>query len=200
MNEFNKIQPMLNKHDDGTSSSDSNSKPNVRGYRQENEDDMINLVDNLNRADDLKYNRRAFLKTAVGTSVALALATMPFSVKAVWGELKDEFDVKEIASVDDIPVGESYQFQFPTKSDPAVVVRLSENEFVSYNIKCTHLQCPVYWEKQKEVLMCPCHKGSFNVKTGHPIAGPPKRELPKIELLVENGKIYAVGRKIRHGG
>ncbi|UTW69059.1 hypothetical protein KHA80_18080 [Anaerobacillus sp. HL2] len=30
--------------------------------QKDTNDDMINLVDNLNRENDLKYNRRAFLK------------------------------------------------------------------------------------------------------------------------------------------
>lgn len=166
---------------------------------QNKDHDMINLIDNLNQKGDLHFNRRAFLKTAVGTSVALAVATMPFSLKAMWGELKEAIDIVEICPIEAIPIGGAKQFYFPTKDDPAVVVRLGEKEFYSYNIKCTHLQCPVYWEKEKKVLMCPCHKGMFDVKSGHPISGPPKRELPKIEIVLEDGMLYAAGRKIRHG-
>lgn len=171
---------------------------NHKGYQKENEQDMLNLVDNVDRDNDLKYNRRAFLKTAFGTSVALAAATLPFSVNAIMNEFKDAFDIEKIANVADIPVGESINFNFPTDKDPAVLVRLGEERFVSYNIKCTHLQCPVFWEKEQQVLLCPCHAGYFDVENGHPMAGPPQRELPKIELLVENGEIFAVGRKIRH--
>jgi arsenite oxidase small subunit len=120
---------------------------------------------------------------------------MPFSVQA----LMEQFDIQKIAAVDDIPVGGSYQFKYPTEDDKALIVRLSEDRFVAYNNACTHLSCPVYWDKKREDLVCPCHQGYFDVQTGHPVAGPPQRELPKIELLVENGEIYAVGRKIRHG-
>ncbi|GAA3320260.1 hypothetical protein GCM10020331_030520 [Ectobacillus funiculus] len=38
----------------------------------------------------------------------------------------------------------------------------------------------------------------FNIKTGHPMEGPPQRELPLIELEVAGGAVYAVGRKYRH--
>ncbi len=47
--------------------------------RHDPNSDMINLVDNLNRAEDLKFNRRAFLKSAVGASITLGLATLPFT-------------------------------------------------------------------------------------------------------------------------
>lgn len=39
--------------------------------KHQSKDDMINLTDNVSRFDDLKFNRRAFLKTAVGATVAL---------------------------------------------------------------------------------------------------------------------------------
>jgi len=169
-----------------------------RGYRQENEEDMINLIDNLNQEKDLKFNRRSFLKASVGTSVVLALASLPFSVKALIEEWQEEAHVIKIGNVEDVKVGNSLNFSYPTDKDPAVLVRLGEDRYVAYNNKCTHLQCPVFWEKKEQVLLCPCHAGYFDVNTGHPMAGPPQRELPKIEIVVENGEIFAVGRKIRH--
>ena len=41
-------------------------------------------------------------------------------------------------------------------------------------------------------MVCPCHHGKFNVETGAPIAGPPRRPLPEIVVKVENGAVYAV--------
>lgn len=38
----------------------------------------------------------------------------------------------------------------------------------------------------------------FKKATGHPMAGPPQRELPLIQLEVVDGGIYAVGRQTRH--
>ncbi|WP_078555230.1 ubiquinol-cytochrome c reductase iron-sulfur subunit [Bacillus alkalicellulosilyticus] len=166
---------------------------------KDSQDDMINLVDNLNRDDDLKYNRRAFLKTAVGASVALGLATVPFSVRAFLGVTEEEKERVEIAKAKDIGPGESITFYYPTEKDPALLIHTKSGEWKSYNSACTHLMCPVFYVPEDETLLCPCHKGYFDLNDGHPVAGPPQRELPLIEIEIDNGVVYAVGRKVRHG-
>ncbi|WP_026675419.1 QcrA and Rieske domain-containing protein [Alkalihalobacterium bogoriense] len=167
--------------------------------QKDTQDDMIHLVDNLNRDDDLKYNRRAFLKSAVGVSVALGLATVPFSVRAMLGIEEEEPERFAIAKVDEIPKGNSITFNYPTEHDAALLIHTKSGEWKAYNSACTHLMCPVFYEAEGETLVCPCHKGYFDLGNGHPVEGPPQRELPLIELEVDNGVVYAVGRKIRHG-
>ncbi|PYZ93536.1 (2Fe-2S)-binding protein [Salipaludibacillus keqinensis] len=161
--------------------------------------DMVNLTKNVDQTDDLKYNRRAFLKTAVGASMALGLSTVPFSVRAMMGIAEDEGERLEVARMDELPEGNSMTFNYPTESDAAILVHTVNGELVAYNSACTHLMCPVFYEKESDILLCPCHKGYFDVSNGQPVAGPPQRELPLIELEVENGIIYATGRKYRHG-
>ncbi|MCH1626335.1 ubiquinol-cytochrome c reductase iron-sulfur subunit [Fredinandcohnia quinoae] len=176
------------------------SDQNKTGRNQKDTtDDMINLVDNLNRDNDLKYNRRSFLKSAVGASVALGVATLPISIKAMMNDGEEDDLRYEIAKLSDIKKGESLNFNYPTEEEPAILVHTKDGELKAYNNKCTHLQCPVFYEKEEDVLLCPCHKGFFDVNSGHPIAGPPQRELPLIELEVKGGIVYAIGRKIRHG-
>ncbi len=167
--------------------------------KKDTQDDMINLVDNLNRAEDLKYNRRGFLKTAVGASVALGLATLPFTIKAALNDGEEDVQRLEIGKLSELPKGEAMNFNFPTEHDTSILVHTKDGELKAYNNKCTHLQCPVFYEKEQDVLLCPCHRGFFDLKTGHPLAGPPQRELPKVEIEVVGDQIFAVGRKIRHG-
>lgn len=164
-----------------------------------NKEDMINLIDNLNRKDDLTYNRRSFLKSAVGASVTLGLATLPFSIKAMMDDGSEDILRVEIVDLEDLPKGQSVNFHYPTEADTAILVHTISGELKAYNNKCTHLQCPVFYEKEEDILLCPCHKGYFDVNNGQPVAGPPQRELPLIELEVKGGTVYAVGRKIRHG-
>lgn len=175
----------------------SNDKTKKRNQK-ETKSDMINLVDNLNRAEDLKFNRRAFLKSAVGASITLGIATLPFSGLAFTNKEKKTNRV-EIAKLADVPRDSSMNFNYPNEDEPAILIHTKSGEIKAYNNKCTHLQCPVFYEKEESVLLCPCHKGFFNVDNGHPIAGPPQRELPLIELEIEKGTIYAIGRQIRHG-
>lgn len=93
----------------------------------------------------------------------------------------------------ELAVGESLPFTYPDDNDPALLIRISEKEYRAYNIKCTHLMCPVYWEKDSGRLACPCHNGFFNVEDGSVLAGPPPRALPSIKLKFKNNKIYATG-------
>lgn len=166
--------------------------------KNDSEDPMINLVDNLGREDDLKYNRRSFIKSAVGASVALGLATLPFTIKAAFGKREEDITRVEIGKLSELPKGESMNFNFPTEAEPAILVHTKDGQLKAYNNKCTHLQCPVFYEKEQDILLCPCHRGFFDVKNGQPLAGPPQRELPMIQLEVVGDRIFAVGRKIRH--
>ncbi|MCP8967524.1 ubiquinol-cytochrome c reductase iron-sulfur subunit [Ectobacillus ponti] len=165
--------------------------------KPETEHDMSNLIDNLKRVDDVKYNRRAFIKSMTGATVALGLATLPFQIAGAKKKADQEARVK-IAELSSLPKGASTTFSYPTEGDTAILVHTVEGELVAYNNKCTHLQCPVFYEKERDILVCPCHRGFFDIKTGHPVEGPPQRELPLIELEVQDGKVYAVGRKYRH--
>jgi arsenite oxidase small subunit len=63
---------------------------------------------------------------------------------------------------------------------------------VAYSQKCTHLSCAVYYQPEHGRIYCPCHEGIFDPQTGEPIAGPPQRRLPQIELRQEGGQLIAV--------
>jgi nitrite reductase/ring-hydroxylating ferredoxin subunit len=98
---------------------------------------------------------------------------------------------RAIARVDQVPVGTSLVFGYPGEHDQRVLVRLGEEHYVAYDQKCTHLLCPVFPRVAEGVLHCPCHNGYFSLDDGRPISGPPQRPLPRVELEVEDGVIYA---------
>jgi Rieske Fe-S protein len=78
-----------------------------------------------------------------------------------------------------------------------VLVRLSEGELVAYSQKCTHLSCAVIPEPDQGGLRCPCHEGFFDLRSGSPTAGPPRRPLPRITLEIRGREIYATGIEVR---
>lgn len=96
-----------------------------------------------------------------------------------------------IATVDELGVGESKVFGYPEATDQRVLIRLGETSWVAYDQKCTHLQCPVFPRFQDGQLHCPCHNGYFDLASGRPVAGPPRRPLPLVEIEVEDGAIFA---------
>ena len=88
-------------------------------------------------------------------------------------------------------------FTFPTEDDHCILVRTSENEHVGYSQKCTHLSCAVVPRPDQNRIDCPCHEGAFELATGVPIAGPPRRPLSRITVEVRQGNVYATGIETR---
>jgi len=99
----------------------------------------------------------------------------------------------DVAGVDEVPVGGLRVFEYPTKADPCVLVRLADGRFLAYDRRCTHLSCPVVPRPEAGQFHCPCHEGQFDLATGAPLAGPPRRPLPRITLEVRGGRVLATG-------
>jgi Rieske Fe-S protein len=56
---------------------------------------------------------------------------------------------------------------------------------------CAHLGCPVRWMSDKQLYLCPCHGGLYDINGGW-VGGPPPRGMYRyIDAEVrENGKLY----------
>ena len=104
---------------------------------------------------------------------------------------------KRVAAEADIFPGGAAEFRYPTDDDPCLLIRLRGGRLVAYGQQCSHLSCAVIPEPEQGQLHCPCHNGYFEINEGRPIAGPPRRPLPRIELSVRDGNIYATGRELR---
>lgn len=100
---------------------------------------------------------------------------------------------KRIAAEDDVPPGGVVEFRYPSDDDPCLLLRLADGRLVAYGQQCSHLSCAVIPEPGGERLRCPCHNGSFETAEGRPVAGPPRRPLPRVTLAVREGIIYATG-------
>lgn len=139
--------------------------------------------------------RRDFTKFMVLTSLA-------FVCGQFWIVLQNKLrkrtpDEKEIAKVDDMQVGQTIGFKYPGKNDSCILIRQSIDSFIAYSNLCTHLMCPVRPDLKHDKLHCPCHEGYFDAGTGRPMAGPPRRPLPKINLRIADGIIYATSVELR---
>ena len=87
-------------------------------------------------------------------------------------------------------------------TDQLIVIRVSNKPFttmkgreswtpdgyVAYSKLCTHLACPVgLYEKELELLVCPCHQSMFNVRNGAvPQFGPAPRPLPQLPIYKDS--------------
>jgi nitrite reductase/ring-hydroxylating ferredoxin subunit len=86
---------------------------------------------------------------------------------------------------------------FTLGSEPAVLVRRADGRLTAFERRCTHLGCPVAYERSgaRESLICHCHAGRFELDRGEGVEGPPRglRPLRRIALEVRDGRIVATG-------
>lgn len=149
------------------------------------------------RDEEAQVTRREFCNFLAITSTALFLSAGGFAGKYLLeASSTKNLPQLKIDHVANLKAGESLNFRYPTERDPSILVYTKDRNYYAYNQKCTHLSCPVYFEKEKERLECACHEGGFDVRTGNVLYGPPPRPLDRIELDVrENGEVWAVGKK-----
>jgi Rieske Fe-S protein len=142
---------------------------------------------------EVYVERRDFMKFMVLTSAALTVGQLWIGVQNWYRKRSGQPPVQRIAPVDEIAVGASIGFTYPDEHEPCLLVRVTTNAFVAFGQKCTHLSCAVIPRVDEGSFYCPCHEGRFDLRTGVPTAGPPRRPLTRIVLDIRGMDIYAVG-------
>lgn len=141
--------------------------------------------------------RRDFTRFLVLTSFAFMVGQFWIIFQNFFRARRGESPIQRIARVDEVPIGGDLTFSYPGEHDQCVLVRLGEQSFTAFSRQCTHLSCSVVPEPDKHRFYCPCHEGAFDIATGSPIAGPPRRPLARITLDFRQGDIYATGVELR---
>jgi hypothetical protein len=81
----------------------------------------------------------------------LTLASLGMFVGNLWIVMKSRFAKTpvfpsiEVAELNEMPVRGVKLFNYPTLQDYCIMIRTSEEEYVAYSQKCTHLSCAVYY-------------------------------------------------------
>jgi menaquinol-cytochrome c reductase iron-sulfur subunit len=157
-------------------------------------------------------NRDDFLKMlSLGLSGVIGLVAMIPGVGFILNYL---FIAKEpkwigVGKVDSFKEGETTRvgFQDPyivpwdgvSSHRSAWVRRVGDANFTAFALNCTHLGCPVRWEAQAELFMCPCHGGVY-YKNGDVAGGPPPRPLHTYPVrIVDNRVQIQVGTVLTEG-
>lgn len=146
---------------------------------------------------DHYVERRDFMKFMVLTSLAFTVGQFWIAAENWLRRRRGQTPKLRVASVADVPVGGTRLFAYPTEHDPCVLVRAADQTFVAYSQKCTHLSCAVLPRVDEGVIRCPCHEGYFDLASGRPIAGPPRRPLSRVDLDIQRGEIFATAVRDR---
>jgi Rieske Fe-S protein len=78
----------------------------------------------------------------------------------------------------------------PGSGDPALLLRLANGRYVSFDAGCTHGTCTVAYDTRRRLMVCPCHGATFD--PAHSAAvGPAKDPLYQLPIRVDaSGDVY----------
>jgi Rieske Fe-S protein len=147
----------------------------------------------IDRPQDQYVERRDFMKFMVLVSLSLTIGQFWIAAQNWWRRRRGESPIARIASVDDLPAGGAMVFSYPQATDDCLLIRTMSDSFVAYSQQCTHLSCAVRPRASEGLIVCPCHDGYFDLLTGRPVAGPPRRPLARVQLERRGNQIYATG-------
>ena len=139
--------------------------------------------------------RRGFMKALLGFSVFATLGGVltpiigylipPARQSGVEGTKVRATSLSELRAAGGMVV--------PVENQAVVLTISREGAVNAFSAICTHLGCVSKWDQQGGYIHCPCHDGIFDLLTGRPLAGPPRRPLARVILEVRGETIFAVG-------
>jgi menaquinol-cytochrome c reductase iron-sulfur subunit len=121
--------------------------------------------------------------------LAVAIPGVGFFISPFFKKKKQEWAA--VGKADTFKVGTTTEvvFEDPSPLPWAGVVaktgawlrRNPDESFTAFSVNCTHLGCPVNWEQDAEIFLCPCHGGVYT-KDGDVAGGPPPRALTRYQV------------------
>ena len=136
------------------------------------------------------HDRRRFVNWFLGTSFGALIASVVYPViRFVTPPKIAEATTQQVEAGDSAdPLWSQKGFKIVRfGADPVIVVRAAANEFRAFSATCTHLDCIVGYQNDRQRIYCNCHGGTYDL-TGRNISGPPPRPLTAYKVnLVPKG-------------
>ncbi len=131
--------------------------------------------------------RRRFLKFLASILGLTALGTFIYPLFRFLSPLESALTAKSATiGKPEIPLGTAKDLLLG--ETPVIVINRRDKGYVAFSKVCTHLGCLVKYDKERQLLICPCHAGVFDLE-GNVISGPPPKPLERISLRVEGDNI-----------
>ncbi|MFL5335582.1 MAG: TQO small subunit DoxD [Geminicoccaceae bacterium] len=89
-----------------------------------------------------------------------------------------------------LPRGSGATYRDPRDGSADIVIRESDGQLRAFSAVCTHAGCTVEYEGNQ--IVCPCHGGTYDPRTGGVTSGPPPQGLAQRRVVESGGQIYAV--------
>lgn len=142
--------------------------------------------------DDL-LSRRGIVKVAIaGVGLAYAAAVGYPVYRYLNSPVEKSAELAKVKEVtlpeaDKLPIGTAMVFKFGVR--PALLIHHQDDSWVALDAVCTHMGCTVAFDPAKTKIVCACHGGVYDPKTGEAIEGPPPRPLTKFDVTVAAGSV-----------
>jgi len=148
--------------------------------------------------DEVASRRRLLSRLSLGLSgLAGAVVAVPIVSYLLSPLIRPTPRVwRDVGKLDDFKVGQTREVAIDdpsslpwagqTSTTAVWVRRNTPDAFMAFAVNCTHLGCPVNWQQDAGIFLCPCHGGVYYAD-GRVAGGPPPRPLPRYEVRVENG-------------
>jgi cytochrome b6-f complex iron-sulfur subunit len=133
-------------------------------------------------------DRRSFLKILAMTGVTAFSASVLYPVFSFLRPPKQrEVEVSSVSAgkIQDLKKDDFKIIRFG--NEPVIVIP-SDDKFLAFSARCTHLDCTVQYKKDQNVIWCACHNGKYDL-TGRNISGPPPRPLSKFKTIIKGDEL-----------
>ena len=133
-------------------------------------------------------DRRSFLKILAVTGVTAFSASVLYPVFSFLRPPRQrEVEVSTVTAgkIEDL---KKEDFKIIRFGNEPVIVIPSDDKFLAFSARCTHLDCTVQYKKDQNVIWCACHNGKYDL-TGRNISGPPPRPLTKFKTIIKGDEI-----------
>ncbi len=127
--------------------------------------------------------RRQFLDGLLQAGALGLLGIFVYPVaRFVWGRVEPIPASVRLTGAAKLPMGEGQLFRYGSR--PGLLIRTKEGEWRAFSAICTHLECTVRYERDREWIRCACHDGIYNL-AGKNVSGPPPKPLSKYVVQVD---------------
>jgi menaquinol-cytochrome c reductase iron-sulfur subunit len=155
----------------------------------------------MNAEENEAICRRRFLeRLAIGLGTAGAAMLAVPSIGFILGPLfrKPPAVWRTVGKVEQFKVGATVAVSFVDSSPlpwagvtamtAAWLRRNDDLNYTAFAVNCSHLGCPVRWQGEANLFLCPCHGGVY-YSDGSVAAGPPQRPLTRYLVRVHDGEV-----------
>ncbi len=132
--------------------------------------------------------RRRFLKIVLAFLGSITFLSFAYSLLKFLAAIPTRTADAKILTIrkSEVPSGEAKNIIY--QNAPAVVINRPDKGLVAFLRTCTHFGCLVEFNKNRQIFLCPCHAGIYDLE-GNVVSGPPPKPLTAIPLRIEGDSI-----------